>query len=168
MRGSPSKIDTMSAHGPKRTRRSVTVAAVFGLKRDAEFNRCPVAMQFSIIFCLYNTHLLSISNSYGPICTLAAAAGRTLRAPKIRDAVHENQNQSDSSPTPCLSRIAVFASVPDPLHGSVCDTRISYPPVIVKSDGPMRLFIRSIANSYQKFMALVVRIKELLSAPSIL
>jgi hypothetical protein len=110
MRGSPSKIDTMSAHGPKRTRRSVTVAAVFGLKRDVEFNRCPVAMQFSIIFCLYNTHILSISNSYGPICTLAAAAGRALRAPKIRDAVHENQNQSDSSPTPCLSRIAVFAS----------------------------------------------------------
>jgi hypothetical protein len=58
--------------------------------------------------------------------------------------------------------------VPEPLHGSVCDTRISYPPVIVKSDGPMRLFIRSIANSYQKLMALVVRIKELLSAPSIL
>lgn len=76
---------------------------------DAKFNR-PVAMQFSIIFCLYKTHILSISNSYGPICTLAPATGRTLRALKIRDAVHENQNQNNSSPTPCLGRLAVFAS----------------------------------------------------------
>lgn len=52
--------------------------------------------------------------------------------------------------------------VPEQLHGSVEDTRISFPPVIVKSDGPMQLFVRSIARK------LVVRIKRLFSTPSIL
>jgi hypothetical protein len=51
---------------------------------------------------------------------------------------------------------------PEPLRGSDLDTRISYPPVIVKSDGPKQLFIHFIASSHQKLMALVVRIKELL------
>jgi hypothetical protein len=51
-----------------------------------------------------------------------------------------------------------------PLHGSVCDTRISSPPV-VKSEGPKQLFIPSIAK---KLMTLVVRVKELLGAPGIL
>jgi hypothetical protein len=58
--------------------------------------------------------------------------------------------------------------VPEELHGSVDDPRISYPPVIVKSDEPKQLFIRFVANSYQKLVALVVRIKELLCAPGIL
>ena len=58
--------------------------------------------------------------------------------------------------------------VPEPLRGSVLDPRISYPPVIVKSDGPRQLFIRSIANSHQKLMPLVVRIKEVLCAPGML
>ena len=57
---------------------------------------------------------------------------------------------------------------PEPLRGSVLDPRISYPPVIVKSDGPKQLFIRSIANSRQKLMRLVVRVKELLRAPGTL
>jgi hypothetical protein len=58
--------------------------------------------------------------------------------------------------------------VPEPLRGSVLDPRISYPPVIVKSDGPKQLFIRFIANLHQKLVVSVVRIKELLCAPSIL
>ena len=72
--------------------------------------------------------------------------------------------------------------VPEPLRGSDLDPRISYPPVIVKTDGPKQprseqrsatsyfewLFIRSIANSRQKLMRLVVRIKELLGAPGTL
>jgi hypothetical protein len=58
--------------------------------------------------------------------------------------------------------------VPELLRGSDLDPRISYPPVIVKCDGPKQFFIRFIANSHQKLMALVVRIKELLRAPGIL
>ena len=72
--------------------------------------------------------------------------------------------------------------VSEPLRGSDLDPRISYPPVIVKSNGPKQsqpeqpsakssfegLFIRSIANSRQKLMRLVVRIKELLRAPGAL
>jgi hypothetical protein len=58
--------------------------------------------------------------------------------------------------------------VPEPLRGSVLDPRISYPPVIVKSDGPKQLFIRFIANSHQKLTALVVRINESLCAPGML
>ena len=58
--------------------------------------------------------------------------------------------------------------VPEPLRGSVLDPRTSFPPVIVKSDGPWQLFIRSIANSHQKLMALVVRIKVLLRAPGMM
>ena len=53
------------------------------------------------------------------------------------------------------------------LRGSVQDPRISYPPVIIKSDGPKQLFIRAIANSRQKLNALVVRIKDLFCAPGI-
>jgi hypothetical protein len=60
------------------------------------------------------------------------------------------------------------ARVPEPLRGSVLDSRISYPPVIVKSDGPKQLFIRFMANSYRKLKVLVVRIWELLNAPDIL
>jgi hypothetical protein len=55
--------------------------------------------------------------------------------------------------------------VPEQLHGSAEDARISFPPIIVKSDGPMQLFVRSVAK---KLRALVVRIKGLFSAPSIL
>jgi hypothetical protein len=44
----------------------------------------------------------------------------------------------------------------------------SHPPVILKSDRPKQLFIRSIAIARQKLMALVVRIKELLCAPGML
>jgi hypothetical protein len=58
--------------------------------------------------------------------------------------------------------------VPEPLRGSDLDPRISYPPVIVKSDGPKQLFIRFMANSYRKLKVLVVRIWELLNAPDIL
>jgi hypothetical protein len=71
--------------------------------------------------------------------------------------------------------------VSEPLRGSDLDPRISYPPVIIKRDGPKqsrpeqrrmsyfeRLFIRSIANSRRKLMRLVVRIKELLRAPGTL
>ena len=72
--------------------------------------------------------------------------------------------------------------VSEPLRGSDLDPRISYPAVIVKSNGPKQsqseqpsaksyfewLFIRSIANSRQKLMRLVVRIKELLRAPGTL
>lgn len=47
--------------------------------------------------------------------------------------------------------------------------RISrYPHVILKSDRPKQLFIRSIANAHQKLKSLVVRIKELLCAPGML
>ena len=60
------------------------------------------------------------------------------------------------------------------LLGSVLDPRIGYPPVINKSAdidpclrGAKRLFAR-IANSHQKLMPLVVRIKELLSGPGVL
>jgi hypothetical protein len=60
------------------------------------------------------------------------------------------------------------ARVPEPLRGSVLDPRISYPPVIVKSDGPKQLFIRFIANSHQRLTALVVRINESLCAPGML
>jgi hypothetical protein len=49
---------------------------------DFSFNR-PIAVQFLILFCLYNTHVLSILNSYGLIWTLAASTVRTLRALKI-------------------------------------------------------------------------------------
>jgi hypothetical protein len=67
--------------------------------------------------------------------------------------------------------------VSEPLLGSDLDPRISYPPVIVKSDGPKQrsamsyfewLLLRSIANSRQKLMRLVVRVKELLCAPGTL
>jgi hypothetical protein len=72
--------------------------------------------------------------------------------------------------------------VSESLRGSDLDPRISYPPVVVKSDGPKqsrpeqrsamsyfeRLFIRSIANSRQKLMRLVVRMQELLRAPGTL
>jgi hypothetical protein len=58
--------------------------------------------------------------------------------------------------------------VSEPLRGSVLDPRISYPPVIVKSDGPKQLFIRFIANSHQKLVALVLRINELLCTPGML
>jgi hypothetical protein len=56
----------------------------------------------------------------------------------------------------------------EPLRGSVLDPRISYPPVIVKSDGPKQLFIRFIANSHQKLVALVAGINELSCAPGML
>jgi hypothetical protein len=55
--------------------------------------------------------------------------------------------------------------VPEQLRGSAEDARISFPPIIVKSDGPMELFVRSVPK---KLRALVVRIKKLLSAPNIL
>jgi hypothetical protein len=55
--------------------------------------------------------------------------------------------------------------VPEQLHGSTEDARISFPPIIIKSDGSMQLFIRSVPK---KLRALVVRIKGLFSAPSIL
>ena len=58
--------------------------------------------------------------------------------------------------------------VPEPLRGSDLDPRISYPPVIVKSDGPKQLFIRFTVNSYRKLKVLVVRIWEVLNAPDIL
>jgi hypothetical protein len=64
--------------------------------------------------------------------------------------------------------------VPELLRGSVLDPRIGYPPVINKSAdidpcllGAKRLFAR-IANSHQKLMPLVVRMKELLSGPGML
>jgi hypothetical protein len=74
------------------------------------------------------------------------------------------------------------ARVSEPLRGSDLDPRISYPPLIVKSDWPKQsqpeqrstlsyfgcVFVRSIANSRQKLMRLVVRIKELLRAPGTL
>jgi hypothetical protein len=44
----------------------------------------------------------------------------------------------------------------------------SHHPVILKSDRPKQLFIRSIANALQKLKSLVVRIKELLCAPGML
>ena len=58
--------------------------------------------------------------------------------------------------------------VSEPLRGSVLDPRISYPPVIVKSDGPKQLFIRFISNSHQELVALVARIKELSCGPGML
>jgi hypothetical protein len=72
--------------------------------------------------------------------------------------------------------------VSEPLRGSDLDPRINYPPVIIKRDGPKQsrpehrsampyfawLFIRSIANSRQELMRLVVRIKKLLRAPGTL
>jgi hypothetical protein len=58
--------------------------------------------------------------------------------------------------------------VPESLRGSDLDPRMSYPAVIVKSDGPKQLFIRFMANSYRKLKVLVVRIWELLNAPDIL
>jgi hypothetical protein len=72
--------------------------------------------------------------------------------------------------------------VSESLRGSDLDPRISYPPVIVKSNGPKQsqpeqpsaksyfewLFIRAIANSRQTLMRLVVRIRELLRAPGTL
>jgi hypothetical protein len=61
----------------------------------------------------------------------------------------------NSKSVPLLERF------PELLHGSAFDPRISFPPVIIKSNG----FIRSIAN---KLMALIVRIKELFTAPGIL
>jgi hypothetical protein len=64
--------------------------------------------------------------------------------------------------------------VPELLRSSVLDPRIGYPPVINKSAdidpcllGAKRLFAR-IANSHQKLMPLVVRMKELLSGPGML
>ena len=64
--------------------------------------------------------------------------------------------------------------VPELLRGSVLDPRIGYPPVINKSAGidpclrgAKRLFAL-IANSHQKLMLLIVRIKELLSGPGML
>jgi hypothetical protein len=65
-------------------------------------------------------------------------------------------------------RLCLPRRVPEPLRGSDLDPRISYPPVIVKSDGPKQLFIRFMANSYRKLKVLVVRIWELLNAPDIL
>jgi hypothetical protein len=89
----------------------------------------------------------------------------------------KNQNRRDRSVRACtpgatrhvgLIGLPYSGWVPEEHHGSVEDTRISYPPVIVKSDGPMQLFIRFVANSYQKLVALVGRIRRLFSAPSIL
>lgn len=57
---------------------------------------------------------------------------------------------------------------PELFRGSDLDPRISYPPVIVKDDGPRQLFIRVIANSRQKLKALIVLIKELFCAPGFL
>jgi hypothetical protein len=57
---------------------------------------------------------------------------------------------------------------PESFRGSDLDPRISYPPVIVKDDGPRQLFIRVIANSRQNLKALIVLIKELFCAPGFL
>ena len=58
--------------------------------------------------------------------------------------------------------------VPELLSGSDLDPRISYPVVSAKSDGPKQLFIPLIANSHQKLMAVLVRIKGHLGASGIL
>ena len=72
--------------------------------------------------------------------------------------------------------------VSEPLRRSDLDPRISYPAVIVKSNGRKQsrpeqpsamsyfewLLIRSISSLRQKWMRLVVRTKELLRAPGTL
>ena len=69
--------------------------------------------------------------------------------------------QSNRNSTAPVAAVIAFS-------GSVQDPRISYPPVIIKSDGPKQLFIRAIANSRQKLKALIVRIKDLFCARGIL
>jgi hypothetical protein len=105
---------------------------------------------------------------------VSASTHRTIAAQERLPRYPSKRNlESQVAQLPSRPRHAVVVGlnemcVPEPLCGSVLDPRISYPPVIIKSDVPKQLFIHSIANSYRKLMLLLARIKELMREPGVL